>query len=54
MLNEKNINVVSCMPTKKSDGNAVLIFRFDGIEKAIETLRRENVRVPTGEEVRRL
>jgi hypothetical protein len=39
---------------QKSEGNAVLIFRFDDIEKAIDTLRKSGVTILSGEAVQRL
>ncbi|MBS1114400.1 MAG: amino acid-binding domain protein [Nitrospirae bacterium] len=36
---------------QKSGGNAIIIFRFDELEKAIETLQRGNIRILKGEEV---
>jgi len=37
---------------RKCEDSAVVIFRFDEIEKAIDTLRRAGVRVLSSEEVR--
>jgi hypothetical protein len=54
-LQGKNINVEYMYAfVQKSEGNAVLIFRFDETEKAIETLNKAGVRVLSGEEVRTL
>ena len=54
-LNGKNINVEYMYAfVQKSEGNAVLIFRFDETEKAIETLRAAGVKLLTGEDVQRL
>lgn len=39
---------------RKSEGDAVLIFRFDETEGAIDALRRAGVRVLTGDEVQRM
>jgi hypothetical protein len=39
---------------QKSEGNAVLIFRFDETERAIEALNKAGVKVLSGEEVRTL
>ncbi len=39
---------------QKSEGNAVLIFRFDESEKAIEVLRKAGFRILSGEAVQRL
>lgn len=36
---------------QKSGGNAIIIFRFDGLEKAIETLQKGDIRILKGEEV---
>ena len=36
----------------KCEGSAVLIFRFDEIEKAVETLRKAGFRVLNGDDVR--
>lgn len=36
---------------EKSTENAIVVFRFDDISKAIDTLKRENVKILTGEEV---
>lgn len=36
---------------RSSGDNAVMIFRFDEIDKAIEVLKQNNVRLLTGEEV---
>ena len=39
---------------QKSEGNAVLIFRFDETEKAVAALKAAGVKVLTGEDVQRL
>ncbi len=39
---------------QKSEGNAVLIFRFDEIEKAVAALQRAGVRLLSGDEVQNL
>jgi hypothetical protein len=39
---------------QKSEGNAVLIFRFDDIHKAVDTLRTAGIRMLSGEQVSRL
>jgi hypothetical protein len=39
---------------QKCEGNAVLIFRFDDIDKALDALRKADVRVLSGEAVQRL
>ena len=36
---------------QKSGGNAIIIFRFDELEKAIETLRKAGIRILRGEEI---
>jgi len=54
-LRGKDINVEYMYAfVQKSEGNAVLIFRFDDADKAIEVLRRSGVRVLSGEEMQRL
>jgi len=54
-LEGKNINVEYMYAfVQKSEGNAVLIFRFDEIESAIDTLLKSGVRLLSDEEVRRL
>jgi hypothetical protein len=54
-LQGKGINVEYMYAfVQKSEGNAVLIFRFDEIERAIDTLRNAGVKVMDGDEVRRL
>ncbi len=37
---------------QKCEGNAVLIFRFDEVEKAIDTLSKAGLRILSGEDVR--
>lgn len=39
---------------QKSEGNAILIFRFDNVEHAIESLRKAGVRIMSGEDVQQL
>ncbi len=39
---------------QKCEGNAVLIFRFDDIDKAIDALRKADIRILSGEAVHRL
>jgi len=39
---------------QKSEGNAVLIFRFDDTDKAIDALRQGNIKVLSGEEMKKL
>ena len=51
-LQGKGINVEYMYAfVQKSEGNAVLIFRFDEIEKAVDTLQKAGIRVLKGEEV---
>jgi len=52
LLQGKAINVEYMYAfVQKSEGNAVLIFRFDEIEQAIEVLQESGVRVLSKEEV---
>ena len=52
LLQGKAINVEYMYAfVQKSEGNAVLIFRFDEIEQAIDVLRESGVRVLSKEEV---
>lgn len=54
-LKGKTINVEYMYAiVQKSEGSAVLIFRFDDTESAIEALKNAGVRIMTGEEVRQL
>jgi hypothetical protein len=54
-LQGKSINVEYMYAfVQKSEGNAVLIFRFDDIEKAINALRNAGVRILNGDAVQRL
>lgn len=54
-LTGKNVNVEYMYAfVRKNSGEAVLIFRFDETEKAIETLRQAGVAILTHEEVRQL
>ena len=54
-LQGKSINVEYMYAfVQKSEGNAVLIFRFDETEKAIETLKGAGFRMLSGEEAERL
>lgn len=39
---------------QKSEGNAVLIFRFDDTDKAIDALRQGSISVLSGEEMKKL
>lgn len=36
---------------QKNEGKAIIIFRFDGLEKAIATLLKSGIRILNGEEV---
>jgi hypothetical protein len=36
---------------QKSGGNAIIIFRFDELEKAIETLQKAGIKILKGEEI---
>jgi hypothetical protein len=54
-LQGKGINVEYMYAfVQKSEGNAVLIFRFDDADKAIAVLRETGVRVLSGEEMQKL
>jgi hypothetical protein len=54
-LQGKGINVEYMYAfVQKSEGNAVLIFRFDDADKAIEVLRPAGIRVLSGEEMQKL
>jgi hypothetical protein len=54
-LQGKGINVEYMYAfVQKSEGNAVLIFRFDEAGKAADALRQAGLRVLSGEEVQRL
>jgi hypothetical protein len=54
-LQGKGINVEYMYAfVQKSEGNAVLIFRFDDADKAIEVLRQAGIRVLSGEEMQKL
>ncbi len=54
-LTGKNVNVEYMYAfVQKSGEHAVVIFRFDELDKAIDTLRKAGVRVLSGEEVQRL
>ena len=54
-LQGKGINVEYMYAfVQKSEGNAVLIFRFDDTDKAIDVLRQGNIRVLSGEEMKKL
>jgi hypothetical protein len=54
-LQGKGINVEYMYAfVRKCEGNAVLIFRFDEIEKAIDALQASGFRIMTGNEVQQL
>ncbi len=54
-LQGKSINVEYMYAfVQKCEGNAVLIFRFDDIEKAIGVLQKANVKILSGETVQTL
>jgi len=54
-LQGKGINVEYMYAfVQKCEGNAVLIFRFDEIEKAIDALQVSGFRIMTGNEVQQL
>jgi len=55
ILSESDINVEYMYAFVQHSGkNAVIIFRFDNLEKAIELLQKQGVRIYTGEQVYRL
>lgn len=52
IMKDKGINVEYMYAfVQKSGGNAIIIFRFDEIEKAIEALEESGIRILKGEEV---
>jgi hypothetical protein len=54
-LQGKGINVEYMYAfVQKNEGNAVLIFRFDDADKAIDVLRQSDVRILGGEEMQTL
>lgn len=54
-LQGKGINVEYMYAfVQKSEGNAVLIFRFDEIGKAVDVLRQSGIRMLSNEQVRAL
>jgi hypothetical protein len=54
-LQGKGINVEYMYAfVQKSEGNAVLIFRFDEIDKAIDTLRKAGIKMLKSEDVQKL
>jgi hypothetical protein len=55
ILSDSDVNVEYMYAFVQHSGkNAVIIFRFDNLEKAIELLQQQGVRIYTGEEVYRL
>lgn len=51
-LGEKDVNVEYMYAfVQKSGEHAVIIFRFDDLDRAIEALKEKGVRILTGEEV---
>jgi len=51
-LQGKGINVEYMYAfVQKSAGNAIIIFRFDELEKAIEVLRKSGIRIMKGEDI---
>ncbi|MGQ9920736.1 MAG: ACT domain-containing protein [Desulfobacca sp.] len=55
ILSASDINVEYMYAFVQHSGkNAVIIFRFDNLEKAIELLQKQGVRIYSGEEVYRL
>ena len=55
VLAQAGINVEYMYAFVQHSGkNAVIIFRFDNLEKAIDLLQKQGVRIYTGEEVYRL
>ena len=54
-LQENHINVEYMYAfIQKNEGNAILIFRFDEIENAIDTLKKTGLKVLSGDDVRKL
>ena len=54
-LQGKGINVEYMYAfVQKSEGNAVLIFRFDEIDKAIDTLQKAGIKMLKSEDVQKL
>ncbi|MDA8078524.1 MAG: ACT domain-containing protein [Nitrospiraceae bacterium] len=52
VMSDNGINVEYMYAfVQKSGGNAIIIFRFDELEKAIETLRKAGIRILRGEEI---
>ncbi|MGB9667662.1 MAG: ACT domain-containing protein [Thermosulfidibacteraceae bacterium] len=54
-LSEEGINVEYMYAfVEKSKNKAVLVFKFDDLDKAIEVLRKNNVKILTNEEIKQL
>ncbi|MGB9807631.1 MAG: ACT domain-containing protein [Thermosulfidibacteraceae bacterium] len=54
-LSEEGINVEYMYAfVEKSKNKAVLVFKFDDLDKAIEVLRKNNVKMLTNEEIKQL
>lgn len=52
VMKEHNINVEYMYAfVQKSAGNAIIIFRFDELEKAIEVLRKAGIKIMKGEDI---
>jgi hypothetical protein len=55
ILSDSDVNVEYMYAFVQHSGkNAVIIFRFDNLERAIELLQKQGVRIYSGEEVYRL
>lgn len=52
IMKEKDVNVEYMYAfVQKSGGNAIIIFRFDELDRAIEALQNAEIRILKGEEV---
>lgn len=52
IMKEHEINVEYMYAfVQKSGGHAIIIFRFDGLEKAIAALQKSGIRILSGEEI---
>ncbi len=52
VMKENNINVEYMYAfVQKSAGNAIIIFRFDELEKAIDVLQKSGIRIMRGEDI---
>jgi hypothetical protein len=52
VMKEHNINVEYMYAfVQKSAGNAIIIFRFDELEKAIDVLQKAGIRIMKGEDI---